>query len=311
MSESPPVVPEESKPHAEPAIRVHFSLRDFSFRKIPWATVLCCLTCVGIFAGIHLTNSADTNEGIEKWGAASGFQVWQDGQWWTLISSALVHLHPLHLILNVYWLWILGSPLERAFGFVRWVVLFAVCAFVSSVAQLAYGGDAGIGGSGVVYAFFGLMWLTRNCYPSFWRVAHNGIVQMFVLWLFVCMFIPFIGNAAHAGGLIFGAAIGAAIRWKGTLRAIACTGIALLIALSVAVLFWCPWSWAWNSAKAQNAYVAGDYRSAIVYWERASELDADPQWVLTNLSYAYQMAGDLPKAKDAAARAAAAQAVSP
>ena len=307
MSESPVVVPEESKPSVvEPAARMRWT-----FRTLPWATALSCLTCVCIFAGIHLTDSAGTNEGIKKWGAASAYGIWHDGQWWRLITSTLVHVHPVHLFFNVYWLWILGSVIERAFGFVRWVILFAVCALVSSAAQLAYASVTGIGASGVVYAFFGLMWLARSRYPSFARVAHNATVQAFVLWLFVCLFIPFIANAAHFGGLLFGAAIGAAIRWKGALRASACAGIAGLMGLSIGILFWCPWSWMWNGLKAENAYNAGDYKTAIVYLERASKLGATSQWVLGNLALAYEQVGDVPKAQEAARRAAAAKPLDP
>ena len=124
-----------------------------------------------------------------------------------------------------------------------------------------------------------------------------------MLWLFVCLFIPFIANAAHFGGLLFGAAVGAAIRWKGSLRETAFAGIAVLIGLPVGTLFWCPWSWMWNGVKAENAYNAGDYKNAIAYLERASRLVPDSQWILANLAEAYEKAGDLSKAEETVGRA--------
>jgi len=41
------------------------------------------------------------------------------GQIWRLATSAFPHINFLHLAFNVYWLWVFGTAVERAFGHLR------------------------------------------------------------------------------------------------------------------------------------------------------------------------------------------------
>ncbi len=43
--------------------------------------------------------------------------VW--GEWWRLLTAAFQHFGPLHLLLNMYMLWILGMGTERSIGHSR------------------------------------------------------------------------------------------------------------------------------------------------------------------------------------------------
>ena len=39
-----------------------------------------------------------------------------DGEWWRLLSPMWLHAHPLHLLLNLVFLWQLGAVVERLLG---------------------------------------------------------------------------------------------------------------------------------------------------------------------------------------------------
>ena len=41
------------------------------------------------------------------------------GQLWRLVTSVLPHLDIIHLAFNLYWLWVLGTTVERVYGHLR------------------------------------------------------------------------------------------------------------------------------------------------------------------------------------------------
>jgi GlpG protein len=67
---------------------------------------------------------------LARWGYVSEERIYE-GAHWGLLTNAVVHIQPLHLIFNLYWLWILGGAFERTFGPVR-MLLFVICSAVVS-----------------------------------------------------------------------------------------------------------------------------------------------------------------------------------
>lgn len=178
-----------------------------------WVTGVSCLICIGGFLGLAAAEDANTWDRLSQFGYLPAHAIW-DGQYWALITSAFVHIEIWHLALNVYWLWVLGSRLERSIGSMLFLLFFVASAFVSSAFELALSDSTGIGASGVVYAFFGFMWLTRGKYPLFEEVLSSNTIWLFVGWLFVCLALSLaqiweVGNASHFSGILFGASIAA------------------------------------------------------------------------------------------------------
>jgi len=140
------------------------------------------------------------------------------GQYWRLITPAFIHFGWLHIVFNSLWLWDLGSKVERVMGGFNMLALFLVIALVSNVAQFVFGGPSLFGGmSGVVYGLLGFSWVGPILQPR-WRIQPApGIMIFMVGWLVACilgvvsaMGFGAIANAAHVGGLLSGAALGAA-----------------------------------------------------------------------------------------------------
>jgi GlpG protein len=171
-----------------------------------------------------------------------------------------MHFELWHVAFNVYWLWVLGSRFEQAIGSLSFLAFFIVSAFVSSAYQLSVSDSTGIGASGVVYAIFGFMWLTRHRYPHFNEVLDARTIQLFVVWLIGCAVATYldiwiVGNAAHISGLLFGSAVAAAfvLRYKTRLMS---AGLIVLVVCSIVPLYWCPWSVTWLSTKAYSAHTS-------------------------------------------------------
>ncbi|MBN7797992.1 rhomboid family intramembrane serine protease [Parahaliea mediterranea] len=142
----------------------------------------------------------------------------QGGQYWRLLTPAFLHFGWLHIVFNGLWLWELGAKVERVMGSFNMLGLFVVIALVSNSAQYLFGGPGIFGGmSGVVYGLLGFSWVGALVQPRWAFRPSTPIMLLMVGWLVVCVFglvevlgFGAIANAAHVGGLLSGAALGAA-----------------------------------------------------------------------------------------------------
>ncbi len=256
--------------------------------RTPWVTYAVLVVCVAIWLGIQYSGDPDSEEVLYRHGYADGWDVW-DGAWWSLITSAFVHVDLIHLFFNMYWLWILGRPMERAVGSLRLFAFVVLAAFVSSSVQLAVSDNAGIGFSGVLYALFGFMWIARRRYPAFLAVVTQQVVRLLLAWLVLCFFLDAaeilnIGNAAHVSGLAFGVLLGYAVV-PTPKRAAAIAAVTVLTLASVVPLFWMPWSPRRAGYNASQARGAKRYDDAVHWYRRALELGhRNPEWAWKNIA---------------------------
>ena len=140
------------------------------------------------------------------------------GQYWRLITPAFLHFGWLHIAFNSLWMWELGTRVERVMGHLNMTLLFLAIALVSNACQFVFGGPGLFGGmSGVVYGLLGFAWVAPLLQPR-WRIQPARSIMLFMVgWLLVCAIglvevlgFGAIANAAHFGGLVSGAVLGAA-----------------------------------------------------------------------------------------------------
>lgn len=267
-------------------------------------TPLTCAAMVIVYLGIQAQGASPTWAALERWGHISPMKV-LGGAYWGYITSAFVHQDLVHLVFNVYWMWILGAALERSVGPLRWLAFFVTSAWVSSGVQ-ALTGDMGIGMSGVGYALFGFGWSARRRMPAFSEIVTQKTVQLFLVWLVFCVVMTYahvyaVGNAAHLGGMLFGLAVGEAFVNKRRIPAML-LGLVALSALATLPLFWCPWSADWVSFQANKAMTNRDYPAAIRWYRRALDLGQQPDYVWANLAWIYGSQGRKAEYADALAR---------
>ena len=139
------------------------------------------------------------------------------GQYWRLVTPVFLHFGWMHIVFNCLWLWELGGRVEQVLGHFNMFMLFLVIAVVSNATQFAFDGVSLFGGmSGVVYGLLGFSWVAPHLQPL-WRIQPSrGIMILMIGWLLACMLgvvevlgFGAIANAAHVGGLLCGAALGA------------------------------------------------------------------------------------------------------
>jgi membrane associated rhomboid family serine protease len=127
-----------------------------------------------------------------------------DGDWWRIITSGFMHYGFLHLLFNMYALYILGTMLEPAIGRVRFGLIYLVSLIAGSIGALILSPNAlTAGASGAVFGLMGAAVVVMR---------HRGINPMesgIVIWLGLNLAITFtasnISVGGHIGGLIGGA----------------------------------------------------------------------------------------------------------
>jgi membrane associated rhomboid family serine protease len=160
------------------------------------------------------------------------------GQWWRLFTAGFIHSGLLHLGLNMYVLYILGPPLERALGRLGFVAVYVAGLTASSLGALILSSHSlTVGASGAIFALMGATVIgQRAAGIDPWR---SGIVVWVVLNLAFTFVIPGISIGGHLGGLAGGLIAGAILfrRWlRPALASLACFGLAA--ACVAAALVW-------------------------------------------------------------------------
>jgi membrane associated rhomboid family serine protease len=135
------------------------------------------------------------------------------GQWWRLVSYALVHFGGLHLAMNLYGHVALGPIVERMYGSVRFLALYVLSALGGGVAAALLSPRAFTAGSsgaqcGLIGGFGAFVVLNRRhlggeLYDASRRWLGNTIV---LLVLFSLM--PNVSWQGHLGGFVAGAVAG-------------------------------------------------------------------------------------------------------
>ena len=165
-----------------------------------------------------------------------------EGQLWRLITPIFIHFGPLHIFFNMWWLYDLGTQIEKRKGakfFITFVLILAAvsnfCEFLyieyflqphGELRELTASGAmtmtdlTTIGGmSGVIFGLGGYVWIKCKLDPADgFRLDPTIALIMFAFFLlgFTGIFDAYgtIANFCHAGGLIVGIAWGYASAYK-------------------------------------------------------------------------------------------------
>lgn len=137
------------------------------------------------------------------------------GQLWRFVTSVFPHLDIIHLAFNLYWLWALGTTIERVYGHLRTVLLILLFAVGSSSLDFAFA-QGGVGLSGVGYGLFGLLYVLSQHDERFRESLDRKTMNLFIGWFFICILTTVthlfnVANVAHASGAILGLLLGYAI----------------------------------------------------------------------------------------------------
>ncbi|MGA7438992.1 MAG: rhomboid family intramembrane serine protease [Luteibacter sp.] len=145
-----------------------------------------------------------------------GFRPWQ------LVSYAFLHGGVMHIVLNMYALYMFGGLLERVMGARRFTIYYFACLVAAGIAQLAvlyfFQPDAMYPTVGASGAIFGLLAAFAVLFPRE-KLMLIPIPVGIPAWLFVTLYgaaelifgvtgtLSGVAHFAHLGGLVAGLAL--------------------------------------------------------------------------------------------------------
>ena len=157
--------------------------------------------CVVIFIAELLTGSTGSVvfQDLVYYGPYTATQPWR------IVTSLFVHLSILHILFNMYSVFIFGPMLERMLGRARFAALFLLSGIGGSVAVLLISPATPVAGaSGAIFGLLGAYFVIQR------HLGGNNVQLLIVIGLnlVISFVIPNIAWQAHIGGLIVGALVG-------------------------------------------------------------------------------------------------------
>ena len=143
--------------------------------------------------------------------ALSGYEI-QNGQWYRLLTVALVHGGWLHLLFNMLALFSLGTAIENYLGRNKYIFILITSLLFGSLTSYLFNPltSVAVGSSGMIFGLFGCLLIMGK------RMGANlkESAGLIALNLAIPFLIPGIDWKAHLGGLIGGGLAILAVRPK-------------------------------------------------------------------------------------------------
>ncbi|MEU8386592.1 rhomboid family intramembrane serine protease [Micromonospora sp. NPDC048842] len=181
---------------------------------------------------------------LTEWGAVLGRAYLSDytlggiaeGQWYRLVTAMFLHYGVLHLLLNMWALWVLGRSLEANLGRVRFAALYLIAGLGGNVAAYLFSSPraATVGASTAVFGLFAaLIIIERKLGRDISR-----IIPILVINLVFTLAVPGISIPGHLGGLVVGALMALVLAYapRGRRTLVQVTGGALILLILLALV---------------------------------------------------------------------------
>ena len=127
------------------------------------------------------------------------------GEIYRLITSTFLHASLLHLLFNMYALYIIGNQLESYIGKIKFLIVYLVSAISGSLMSCVFTTGISVGASGAIFGLLGsLLYFGYHYRLYLGSVLKSQIIPLILINLVFGFMDPRIDNAAHIGGLIGG-----------------------------------------------------------------------------------------------------------
>lgn len=203
------------------------------------ATMTFIALAVGFFVltGFGRALNGEIGQNLAQFNAAL-----QAGEWWRLFTPVLLHASIMHILFNMWALWVLGPQIERGVGSWPFVALYLASAAAGGAFVFILGepNTVAVGASGAIFGLFGVWanWAVRRRNTLYGRALLRQIGFLLLINAAIPLFVPTIAWQAHLGGLMAGFVIGELwSRIKGgrapALRTAVAAAVALLAVVTV------------------------------------------------------------------------------
>lgn len=212
----------------------------FMKNKKPLFTPILILINILVFSFMYIygNGSEDLNT-LVKFGANYIPRV-LNGEYYRLITSAFLHIGVLHLVFNMYALYVSGTEIEYIYGRIKFIFIYLFSAIMGSLftVTLSSSNVVAAGASGAIFGLFGsLLYFGYNYRGYIGNSLVSQILPVVILNLLLGFNNPNIGNAAHIGGLIGGYIISMALGYDNENKTKQIHGTIISILLTIFMIY--------------------------------------------------------------------------
>ncbi len=183
----------------------------FSPKKTFFTPLLICV-CILMYIMSIVMDGSISLEGISIDTlvdlGANNIQLLQDHEIWRLCTYMFLHGSVLHLLFNMYALYILGTQVETFIGKIKFVLIYAISGLMGGLFSAAFGpaNVVSVGASGAIFGLLGALLYFGYTYRSY---LGNNLLGQIVPIIILNLFIGFmpnsgIDNFCHIGGIVGG-----------------------------------------------------------------------------------------------------------
>ena len=216
--------PLENPPAAPPPPPDHDAEEEKSSVRLQIKVVRPYVTYALLIVNLLVFAVAFLSPGLERtlfqFGASRAYEVLVLGEYHRLFTAMFLHASIMHILFNMYALYIIGRQIEPIFGTMRFALVYLLGGLAGSVLSVVLGnpdplqGVPSVGASGAVFALFGaeMIYLYRHRELMGARASRQlrSLGSLLAINLFIGI-ASWLGNSgiridnwAHMGGLLGG-----------------------------------------------------------------------------------------------------------
>ncbi len=176
----------------------------FSY-KVPIVTYIIMAICIILFVLMEISGGSTNSQTLLKFGANLDVLV-KKGEYYRLFTCIFLHIGIMHLLCNMYSLYIIGREVESLFGKIKYIIIFILSGISGSIMSLAFTHNTiSAGASGAIFGLLGALLYFGIHYRTYLGEAiKRSVVPIIVVNLIIGFLAEGIDLAAHIGGLVGG-----------------------------------------------------------------------------------------------------------
>ena len=174
--------------------------------KSSFITYTIIIICVIVFGLMYILGNGSMDEGtLLAFGANWGLLT-KNGEYFRLLTCAFLHIGIVHLLFNMYALYVIGPQVESFFGKFKFILIYLLSAISASTLSLIFNDNViSAGASGAIFGLLGALLYFGYYYRVYLgNVLKSQIIPIILINLLFGFVVSGVDNAAHVGGLIGG-----------------------------------------------------------------------------------------------------------
>ena len=186
----------------------------------PIITYVIIGLCFFIFALMYILGSGSENVATLVNFGANSYELVRNGEIYRLFTCIFLHIGIIHLLCNMYALYVLGRQLEGFLGKIKYSLVFLGSGIVGSMLSIVINESSiSAGASGAIFGLLGsLLYFGYHYRLYLGNVLKTQIMPVIIINLLIGFALPGIDVFAHLGGLVAGYVLTMALGIPGKVR---------------------------------------------------------------------------------------------